>query len=135
MAFGSESRDQLNHLPPDVEYHADVSDQELAALYGSCAAWLFASHLEGYGLPISEAMACRTPVIATRAGAAPELIERGGDWLIPTGDAQVMADAIVEACSLSPEDWSKASEAAYASVTSYTWADATEAFAAALERA
>lgn len=135
VTFGSQPRAQLKHLSPDVEHHERPDDQELVALYGSCTAWLFASRLEGYGLPILEAMACRTPVIATRAGAAPELIERGGGWLVPIDDAQAMANAIKEACSLSPADWAKASEAAHQSVASYTWADAGDAFAAALERA
>jgi glycosyltransferase involved in cell wall biosynthesis len=135
VTFGSKPRRQLGHLPSDVEYCASPGDQELAALYSSCTVWLFASRLEGYGLPISEAMACRTPVIATRAGAAPELIERGGGWLIPTEDARAMASAITAACNLSPEEWAEASEAAHESVTSYTWADAGDAFALALERA
>ena len=135
VIFGAHPRRQLHHLPTDVEYHAKPTDQELAALYGACTAWLFASRLEGYGLPILEAMACRTPVIATRAGAAPELIERGGGWLIPTDDPQAMANAIKAACTLSPEAWAEASEKAYRSVSSYTWADAGDAFAAALERA
>jgi glycosyltransferase involved in cell wall biosynthesis len=135
VTFGSEPRQRLHHLPPDVEYHPNPEDRELAGLYGSCMAWLFASRREGYGLPISEAMACRTPVIATRAGAAPELIERGGGWLIPTEDAEAMAKAIVAACSLSPQEWANASETAYASVKGRTWVDAGDAFAAALEHA
>lgn len=135
VIFGAHPRNQLRHLPADVEYHASPTDQELAALYGACTAWLFASRLEGYGLPILEAMACRTPVIATPAGAAPELIERGGGWLIPPDDAPAMANAIKAACNLSPEDWAEASETAYRSVSNYTWTDAGDAFAAALERA
>jgi len=135
VTFGSKPRHLLGDLPHDVEYHAQPADRELAPLYGSCTAWLFASRREGYGLPILEAMACRTPVIATRAGAAPELIKRGGGWLIPTEDARAMANAITAACNLSPKQWVEASEAAYQSVTSHTWADAGDAFAAALERA
>jgi glycosyltransferase involved in cell wall biosynthesis len=135
VTFGSHPRHQHTHLPADVEYHAKPTDRELADLYGACTAWLFASRREGYGLPILEAMACRTPVIATRAGAAPELIERGGGWLVEVEDARAMADAIIAACRLSPEAWLEASDAAYESVRGYTWADAGDAFAAALERA
>jgi glycosyltransferase involved in cell wall biosynthesis len=135
VAFGSHPRRQHGRLPRGVEYHTKPADKELADLYGSCTAWLFASRLEGFGLPILEAMACRTPVIATRAGAAPELIERAGGWLVDVDDARAMADAIVAACRLSPEEWSKLSESAYESVRGYTWADAGNAFEAALERA
>ncbi len=135
LAFGSLPRHEFRNLPADVEYVSNPGDQDLADLYGSCTAWLFASRLEGFGLPILEAMACRTPVIATRAGAAPELIERAGGWLVDVDDARAMADAIVEACRLSPEEWSKLSESAYESVRGYTWADAGNAFEAALRRA
>lgn len=135
VAFGAHPRHQLSYFPADLEYHTKPTDRELADLYGSCTAWLFASRLEGFGLPILEAMACRTPVIATRAGAAPELIERAGGWLVDVDDARAMADAIVAACRLSPEEWSKLSESAYESVSGYTWADAGNAFEAALRRA
>ncbi len=135
VTLGSKPRRQLAHLPSDVEYWANPGDRQLAALYGCCTVWLFASRLEGYGLPISEAMACRTPVIATRAGAAPELLESGGGWLIATDDSQAMASAIIEACGLSPAKWAKMSEAAHARVRDYTWVHAGNAFAAALERA
>ncbi len=136
VAFGVHPRSALSHFPAHLDYHARPTDREIVDLYGSCTAWLFASRLEGFGLPILEAMACRTPVIATRAGAAPELIERGGGWLIDVDDARAMADAIVEACLLSPDQWLKASQSAYWSVRNYTsWEDAGNAFAAVLERA
>lgn len=135
LAFGSKPRRELRHLPSEVEYHAKPADRELSALYASCTVWILASRLEGYGLPILEAMASRTPVIATRAGAAPELIERGGGWLVEPDDARGIANAIAEACKSSPTEWAKASETAYQSVASHTWTNAGNAFAAALERA
>jgi len=135
VTFGPVPRNRLRHLPPDVEYHAGPADAELAGIYGACTAWIFASRLEGYGLPIVEAMACRTPVIATSAGAAPELIERGGGWLVPPDDPHAMAKAMVTASGLTPADWESASATAHASVRSYTWQDAGDAFERALQRA
>jgi glycosyltransferase involved in cell wall biosynthesis len=46
-------------------------------VYADCDVWLFASFSEGFGLPIIEAMACRCPVVATRAGCAPDVIKEG----------------------------------------------------------
>lgn len=41
-----------------------VDDGVLRALYSQCAAFMAPSYLEGFGLPVVEAMACGTPVVA-----------------------------------------------------------------------
>ena len=70
-------------------------------------------------------MACRTPVLATRAGAAPDLIDdRNGRLLDATPEAFVTAMA--EFAALPPAQWKALSEAAYTTAQSYTWALATE---------
>ena len=46
-----------------------IGDDELPALYGGALAFVFPGKGEGFGLPLLEAMACRTPVVAARAGA------------------------------------------------------------------
>jgi len=94
-----------------------------------------ASRTEGFGLPILEAMACRTPVIATPVGAAPELIGPGGGRLVANEDPASMAEAIVDIARMPEFDWSAMSDCAYETATRYTWDDATEAFERALERA
>jgi glycosyltransferase involved in cell wall biosynthesis len=135
LTFGPAARDQLLHLPPEIAYHAGPADHELGELYGSCTAWILASRREGYGLPILEAMACGTPVISTRAGAAPEIIEQAGGWLVPTDDPEAMAEAIVACCRVDPAHWEELSRAGRRHVESYTWEDAGDAFEAALLRA
>lgn len=51
-----------------------VPREELPALYTLATASVFPSHYEGFGLPPLEAMACGTPVIASNAGALPEVV-------------------------------------------------------------
>jgi glycosyltransferase involved in cell wall biosynthesis len=51
-----------------------VSDRHLAALYRSCALFVFPSLYEGAGLPILEAMTCGAPVAASNTSAMPELL-------------------------------------------------------------
>jgi len=51
---------------------------------------------EGISNTILEAMASRLPVIATRVGGNPELIEPGmTGLLVPPGDSEALADALV----------------------------------------
>src|SRR5262249_60212775 len=71
LAFGPEHPGTIERPAGRMEYVHRPADEQLPQLYGQCTAWLFASHREGFGLPILEAMACRTPVIATPAGAPP----------------------------------------------------------------
>jgi len=105
----------------------------LKSIYGACTGWLFGSRREGFGLPILEAMACRTPVIATPAGAAPELIDRGGGMLVKPEDPADMARAIEHIHALSETEWRDMSDLAYATAANYTWDDATDAFERALQ--
>jgi glycosyltransferase involved in cell wall biosynthesis len=52
---------------------------------------------EPFGRVILEAMACRKPVIGSRAGAIPEIVEEGKTGLtFPPGDSERLAEAIVE---------------------------------------
>lgn len=69
--------------------------EELARLYNESELLVSPSLYEGFGLPAAEAMACGTPVIATTAGAFPEVIADGETGvLVPPADARALADAI-----------------------------------------
>jgi glycosyltransferase involved in cell wall biosynthesis len=121
-------------LPADAEFHHRPPQEQLPDLYAACDAWLFGSRVEGFGLPILEAMACRTPVIGTPAGAAPELLAKGGGLLVPGEDPPAMAAAILNVARMNEEEWRGVSDRALATVTGYTWDDATDRFEAALRK-
>lgn len=57
-----------------------VSDAELRALYEAALCLVFPSRYEGFGLPPVEAMWCGCPVIASRAGAVPEVCGDAALW-------------------------------------------------------
>lgn len=124
-------------LPFLTHCHYDPCPQQhqLREYYSACDAWLFPSRYEAVGLPILEAMACRTPVIGTPAGIAPEMLSDGAGILVKPDDPEDMARAIEQVCHFSNSTWQTMSNIAYNKVTSYTWDDAVSRFEAALYRA
>ncbi len=119
-------------LPSFATYYRGISDEELKEVYSSCDAWIFPSRIEGYGLPITEAMACRTPVIATPAGAAPELIPGAGILLGSSDNADEMANAMKTIARMPEREWRELSAAARQKIEAYSWDDATDLFEQAL---
>ena len=122
-------------LPRRAEFRRDPDQSEIPTLYASCDAWLWPSRSEGFGLPILEAMACRTPVIAAPAGAAPDILADGGGVLLPAADPLAMAEAIERVVLSSPADWRRLSQQARSVAARYSWHDSARLFEAALERA
>jgi len=62
----------------DIEFVGEIDESQKAAFLGNAAALLFPiCWPEPFGLVVTEAMACGTPVIAFRCGSVPELIEDG----------------------------------------------------------
>ena len=79
-----------------VTFTGKVSAEKLRLLYSSSEAVILPSLYEGFGLPAAEAMACGTPVVATRTGALPEVIgDDGAGILVPPRDPQELARAIL----------------------------------------
>jgi alpha-1,3-rhamnosyl/mannosyltransferase len=80
-----------------------VSKEELVRLYQEAAALLFPTRYEGFGLPVAEAMASGTPVVATPDAAVREV---GGDavaYAEPERFAETVGRVLAD-----PEPWSLA---------------------------
>lgn len=135
VSFGSRLRPDRIALPEYVDFRLRLADDELRGVYSECTAWLFGSRREGFGLPILESLACRTPVIATPGGVAGDYMQPEFGTLVGHEDIAGMSDAIIRFARMSPEEWKAMSEAGYAHVKGYTWDDATALFEASLERA
>lgn len=105
IAFGHEKPGSNLPLPDFVEYHLLPPQKEIPYLYGRCCAWLFTSREEGFGLPILEALACGTPVVATSAGAAPDILACGGGILSESYEPEKIANEIFKILKLNNNEW------------------------------
>lgn len=89
------SRAQELGISERVTLTGRVGQDELVRLYNSCEVFVSPSLYEGFGLPAAEAMACGAAVVATTAGAFPEVIEDGvSGLLVPPRDSAALSTAI-----------------------------------------
>jgi glycosyltransferase involved in cell wall biosynthesis len=68
--------------------------RELNALYSMADVFVFPSWIEGFGIPLLEAMACGAPIIASDRGAIPEVMG-GAGLIIDAEDDAALADRLV----------------------------------------
>jgi len=80
----------------DVRFTGFVPAHDLPALYDMCSVFAFPSVLEGYGLPVIEAMAQGAPVVTSR-GTSTEEVAGGAAVLIDPLDVASIAHGISEA--------------------------------------
>lgn len=67
----------------NIFYIQDAEDKELPALYSCSTAFIFPSLYEGFGIPLAEAMACGTPVLAARQSSTPEICGEAAYYFDP----------------------------------------------------
>ena len=105
----------------NVRFLEQVTDEQLPSLYALCDIFVLPSRMEGWGLAIMEAMAMMKPVVATRVGGIPELVQHGRTgYLVDAGDVLGLSEAIaglVEDPSLREKMGREGRE----SVNEYTW--------------
>ena len=96
-----------------------VSDAQLDALYRAAAALVYPSLYEGFGLPVLEAMARGTPVVAARASSVPEVLGDAGVLLDP-GDAAGWVSSL-DAIIGQPDRRAALAEAGRTRAATFTW--------------
>ena len=116
-----------------VTIHSGISDEQLAELMASAEVMAVPSLYEGFSLPTVEAMSCGTPVVASRAGALPEVVGDAG-VLVEPGDVEALVEQI-GALFDSPErreDYSRAGRER--AVERFSWVAVARATVEAYER-
>jgi glycosyltransferase involved in cell wall biosynthesis len=91
--WGTERLMEEMRSDPTVELRDKPSDEELSHLYRDALALVYPSEMEGFGLPVAEAMACGCAVIASDL---PSIREFAGDhpFYITPGDSANLATQI-----------------------------------------
>ncbi|OGG00901.1 hypothetical protein A2153_03300 [Candidatus Gottesmanbacteria bacterium RBG_16_38_7b] len=93
---------QLDEIITLINYHrleekiirlSDLNKEELISLYNLAKVYVQPSFDEGFGLPVLEAMACRTPVLSADSGSLPEIVGRAA-LLVDPNNYQEMAKNI-----------------------------------------
>jgi glycosyltransferase involved in cell wall biosynthesis len=74
---------QKLNLGQDVTFLDYVNEEELVQLYQHCAALIYPSLWEGFGIPPLEAMACGRPVIASAIPAHQEILGKAAIYITP----------------------------------------------------
>jgi glycosyltransferase involved in cell wall biosynthesis len=128
--FGEYVEPHLGH--GGIEYLGEVTHGQKVELLQDARATLFPIEWEEpFGLVMIESMACGTPVIATRHGAVPEVIEDGRSGVI-VDNYRRMAEALDEADALDPIECRRYVEARFAPERMV--ADYEQAYRAVIER-
>ena len=128
VSFGAYPESAAFPFPDATDFQLRPTPQGICEAYAACDVWLYTSDHEGFGLPLLEAMACHTPVVATRAGASPEIVTPQTGALCEERSVEAFSSAIESVLTLSPEEWREMSKNARAMAERYNWARAGRAF-------
>ncbi len=71
-----------------------VDRMALERYYDRADAFVLATHHEGYGMALAEALARGLPVVSTRAGAVPETVPSDAGLLVPPGEPVALRGAL-----------------------------------------
>lgn len=90
---------RIEHAVPNDGYGHDIvfpgwiAQEDLPAVYSLADLYLYPSNLEAFPIPVTEAMACGTPVVTSRANGLQEIAGEAA-LLVNPGDTEQIAEAI-----------------------------------------
>ena len=110
---------------PQVQLHLfgpgfkTISQEQLNQELNQSHCLIIPSLREGHPLILFEAWAHRLPVIATEIGSVSQFINQANGYLVPSGDVQALAEAMIKV--LNNKKLSQLGAAGYQIVKNYTW--------------
>lgn len=128
----SEIRDRRIH--DRVKLTGFVPAADLPPLYSIADLFVLPSHEEGFGMTVIEAMAAGTPVVATRVGGLPQLIDDGGHgMLVEIGDVEALTGAI-EVLLADPDRRQRMGRQAQNRARTHSWCNVAKEFMSVYQR-
>ncbi|MDH3208652.1 MAG: glycosyltransferase family 4 protein [Gemmatimonadota bacterium] len=121
-------------LEERIDFLGERGADDLAELYHGASVFVLASHYEGYGMALAEALAHGLPIVSTTGGAIPFTVPADAGVLVAPGDETAFADALRKL--LTPGTTTREELAAGARRRAEelpTWQEAVASFAAAVE--
>ena len=106
-------------IEPETHFPGFVADADLPALYHLADVFVCVSLYEGFGLPVLEAMAAGTPVVAADNSSFPQVAGEAA-WRVDARDSDRIAQAL-EHVLANPEDARHRAEDARRRAETFTW--------------
>lgn len=115
-----------------VHFTGFARDEDLPVLYSDAVCLAYPSLYEGIGLPVLEAMACGTPIVAANSSSLPEIVGDAG-FLVDPDDARHLAGATL-ALLVQDDLHAEMSQKALARAAQFNWTRTAQATLAAFQQ-
>jgi glycosyltransferase involved in cell wall biosynthesis len=122
-------------LEEQVTLLGELDQRDVSDAYARADVFVLASLRETYGMAVAEALARGLPVVATATGAVPALVEHGAGIVVPPGDIDALAGALLRMIDDNDVRARCAEGARRVRETLPTWHDAAARLALALNTA
>lgn len=120
-------------LEKQVRFTGYVDDEALPLWYNAATVFVFPSLYEGFGMPVLEAIACGTPVIAAETSSIPEVTGEAARLFDPN-DAAALAQHI-ETMLNNPAEMALMGESGVEQAQQFSWANSAKKMMAVYENA
>ncbi len=120
-------RVKSNNLENRVVISGAISEEEKAYLYHNCRAFVFPTKLEGFGIPIIEAMRCGKPTFASNLTSLPEVGKQHA-YYWESFEPENMANVFKEGMKDFKENKQERIEAMKAHGNSFSWTENAKSY-------
>lgn len=117
-----EEKARVLGIASNVLFTGSQTQEQVSAWMQSSRLFVLPSIEEGLGVVLLEALACGTPIVATRVGGIPDVVVADVGRLVPPADPEQLKAAMLSILDLPEQDWSVLSQNARArAVNVFDW--------------